>query len=90
MADTHTPRERLQLYGMGWRRGAGMKAIPDNVRDDADFNEGYADGRKAAGEAMRAARERLGAPMPSILRTQSSLDIERQDDEEFFEALETS
>lgn len=65
----HSPRERFMLYQMGWRRGAGMKAIPQNVREDSDFNEGYADGRKAAGLAMETARQRLGCPPASILRT---------------------
>jgi hypothetical protein len=87
MAEKHTPYERAQLYGKGWRRGAGMLAIPENVRDDSDFNEGYADGRKAYGEAMTKARERLGAPPPSVLRSQSSLDIEQQEDARYFEGL---
>lgn len=70
MAETHSPRERAKLYGMGFRLGAGMKAIPANVREDPDFNDGYSDGRKAFAEAMEKARQRLGAPPPSILRVQ--------------------
>ena len=70
MAEKHTPHERAQLYSKGWRRGAGMLAIPDNVKDDEDFNEGYADGRRAFNEAMKNARLRLGAPPPMILRSQ--------------------
>lgn len=69
MAEHHTPKERLQLFSMGWRRGAGMKAIPDNVKNDSDFQNGYREGRIAFSEAMRIAREHYGAPPPSILRT---------------------
>lgn len=70
MAVTHSPRERVKLYGWGFRQGAGMKAIPEKVREDSDFNQGYSDGRRAFAEAMQKARERFGAPPPSILRVQ--------------------
>ena len=68
MAERHTSRERLQLFSMGFRRGAGMKAIPQDLRDDEDFQAGYAAGRKAHAVAFEEARERYGAPPPSILR----------------------
>jgi hypothetical protein len=50
-----------------------MKAIPDNVKDDPDFQNGYREGRIAFGEAMRIAREHYGAPPPSILRVDEVL-----------------
>jgi hypothetical protein len=50
-----------------------MKAIPDNVKDDPDFQHGYREGRIAFGEAMRIAREHYGAPPPSILRVDEVL-----------------
>lgn len=68
MAEKHTPRERVQLFGMGWRRGAGMHAIPEIVRDDPDFQNGYREGCSAYAEAMRIAREPFGAFAPSVLR----------------------
>lgn len=78
------------LYQMGWRAGAGCHAIPDRMKNERakEYHVGYADGREAYRQAMVAARERLGAPPPSILRSQSAADIERQSDEEFFASLE--
>lgn len=73
MAKHHSPRERVELFRRGWTRGAGMKAIPDNVKDDPDFQNGYREGRIAFGEAMRIAREHYGAPPPSILRVDEVL-----------------
>lgn len=86
MAETHTPQERVKLFGMGWRRGAGMKAIPDNLKDDPDFQNGYREGRHAFNEAMRIAREHFGAPPPSYLRIAKE-DLEAQIDEEMFDDI---
>lgn len=76
MSETHTPRERAELYRKGWQRGAGAKIVPEHLRDDSDFNDGYGDGCQALAEAMAKARKRLGAPPPSILRSQ---DVEPRD-----------
>lgn len=75
MADTHSPRERLQLFRIGWQRGAGSKAIPANLKDDPDFQNGYREGRIAFNAAMAIAREHFGAPPPSILRAQEFSDV---------------
>ena len=70
MAEHHTPIERVHLYRKGWTRGAGMKAIPPELRDDPDFQLGYSAGRAAFGVAMEAARLKFGAPRPTWLRIQ--------------------
>lgn len=69
MAEKHSPTERLQLFLMGFRRGAGMKACPDNVKDDPDFKNGYREGAHALYAAGEIARKHYGAPKPSFLRT---------------------
>lgn len=70
MAEHHRPAERVQLFRKGWQRGAGARAIPDDLKDDPDFQEGYKLGYNLLGSVMEYARMRYGAPPASILRTQ--------------------
>jgi len=69
VAEKHSPTERLMLFSMGFRRGAGMKACPDNVKDDPDFKNGYREGANALYAAVEIARLHYGAPKQSLLRT---------------------
>ena len=84
MAAHHSPRERVQLFRKGWVRGAGSKAIPEELKDDPDFQNGYREGRIAFNAAMAIAREHYGAPPPDILRIAKE-DLEAHIDAEMFE-----
>jgi hypothetical protein len=64
-----------------------VKAIPDTLRGDSDYQDGYKEGREVYLAAMAVARERLGAPPPSILRVAKD-DLERQADLKMFEDIE--
>jgi hypothetical protein len=70
MAETHSPRERVQLYRKGFTRGAAVKAIPPELAQDPDFDLGYQHGRKTFNEAMEWARKFYGAPPPTWLKVQ--------------------
>ena len=54
------PGARYHGYMKGWHDGAGVKAIRPELANDADYLEGYRDGRLAGREAARVAGERLG------------------------------
>lgn len=84
MATTHSPRERYQLYRMGWRDGAGSKGLHPEKMRDRDYCDGYERGRKDFNEAMEHARQRLGAPPPSILRAQDGLQVNEKNEESVY------
>lgn len=60
MAERHTPRERLWLYRVGFRRGAGALTKPPDKAGDTDFEAGYSDGQKGLDEASRGRMAQLG------------------------------
>lgn len=58
------------LYNQGWKLGARVGPLPKDMRaQDADFQQGYKDGREAYGHAMSAAAANYGHER-SILRVQ--------------------
>jgi hypothetical protein len=71
---SNEPRERFMSYYKGWRDGAGIKSkdalfTEGAARPDlkAEYERGYADGRRANGAASKRAAKRLGYT-PTVLR----------------------
>lgn len=60
MSEKHEPRERYQLYMMGWKRGAAAGAWTEAQRADSDFWLGYSEGRTARSVAADEKAEELG------------------------------
>lgn len=68
MSAEHSKYGRFHLLLRGWQHGASMRAKPDNLMADPDYEEGYSQGLFSRASAGHKFAEMVGASLPEMIK----------------------